>query len=94
MSVSPSLATGAVTADTSTAGGEIVVAGRSAREALFIQNRSTTDSVYIGPKTTVTTSNGIEVTPGNWISLGDFSGEVYVVVASGKSCDVRYMELY
>lgn len=94
MSIAAAVATGAITADTSAAGGELLVAARTLRKGLIVQNRSTTDSVYVGAKTVVTTANGLEIPVGQSMPFSDFSGELYVVVAVGKSCDVRYLEAF
>lgn len=95
MSHGSNVVTTAVTVDTTTQGGEVLVAGRTLRRSVIVQNLSATVDVYVGAggASGVTTTNGLKVAAGASLDFGDFSGPLYGVVAA-SSADVRVMEVY
>lgn len=68
-----------------------ILAGRSARESLLVQNLGSVD-VYVGGST-VTTATGIKVAANESLSFDEFVGTLYGIVAAG-ACDVRFFEVY
>lgn len=87
---------GTVTVDTTTSGGEVIVAGRSGRRSLALANTDGSDTVWIGGTgeagTNLTIANGFPLGPGQTITFTDFIGAVYGIVDTGDSADVRYLE--
>lgn len=69
----------------------LIMAAVSTRTAFIVQNISTQD-VYIGGSS-VTTSNGIKLEPGDSYSNDVWLGAVYGRVAAGSS-NVRYEQFY
>lgn len=70
---------------------DLVAADLANRKRILIQNAST-KRVYIG-NSSVTTSNGIELSPGSALELDAAAAvDLYGIVASGTA-DVRIMEL-
>lgn len=70
---------------------QICPAGRH----ILVQNLGA-DEVYIGTDATVTASTGIQVAAGTFVEFdagGSYGTVVYAVVASGKSGDVRILDL-
>ena len=82
-------ATGAVTVGTSAT---LIRAAKPSRKSLFIQNVSTQD-VYIGYTSAVTTATGIKVAPSAGLEDDLYTGTVYGIVAASTS-DVRFAEVY
>jgi hypothetical protein len=84
-----------VTVDT-TAGGTVIVAGNTRRQALIIANMSTTVTIYIGQDSTLTAANGIPIYPETDRvfdrGFGLFLGEVRGITSSG-SADVRVWDI-
>lgn len=61
------------------------------RRAILIQNRSTTNSLYVG-NADVTPLNTVEIAPGEHITL--YNRTAIYAVASADTCDARYIEEY
>lgn len=70
----------------------VILASRTLRKGLIIQNNSAKD-VYIGPDNTVTSVNGMRLEPGDIYENQDWEGAIYGIVAAGTA-DVRAQELY
>ena len=80
---------------TVTTSATLIVAANVQRVGLFISNTSTTVKLYIGPDTSITTSNGIEIPAGGNLTEDSsgtsmYKGPIYGIAAS--SIDVRYWE--
>jgi hypothetical protein len=86
------MAYGAVTVgDTAT----LIVAQNSKRNKLIIVNTSQTLTVYIGPDSSITTSNAIPLYPNQGLNDDkipeSYLGNIYGIVAS-STANVRYWE--
>lgn len=90
MGVGSNAAYGAVDVD---ATAEEIVAARTIRKSVIIQNADASVDLYIGDDSSVTTSNGIKVPAGGSITFDDYNGPIYGI-GSGADCDVRYMEIF
>lgn len=74
-------------------GGTVIVAADSTRTMVTIQNKSTTDSVWLGDSGVDPANNeGIEITPGGDMSIPT-SAEIRGRCAAGKTADVSIMEI-
>ncbi|KKK95046.1 hypothetical protein LCGC14_2676730 [marine sediment metagenome] len=81
---------------TVTTSATLIVADNTKRKVLTLVNTSETIPVYIGPDSSITTSNAIPLyetqTQDSSKTFGFWSGPVYGIVASGTA-DVRYWEV-
>jgi len=72
-----------------------VVGGSSARKGMLIVNHSETVTVFVGPDTSITTSNALPLLPLATMSLSGYAeawkGPVYAIVSSG-TLDLRFWE--
>lgn len=73
----------------------LIVAANTKRHSVVITNTSTTVKLYIGPDTSITTSNAIEVPTSNSFAEDSggvkcYNGPIYGI--AGSSIDVRYWE--
>ena len=80
---------------TVTTSATLIVANNTQRQSILVTNTGT-GTVYLGPDSSVTTSNGMPlVTNGTYAEDSGgtrmFLGDIYGIVASGTS-DVRYWE--
>lgn len=69
-----------------------IVASRSSRNGLVVQNIHASNDLYIGSDSSVTTSTGVKVPAGASIEFPEYVGAVYGI-ASGSSTTVRYFEV-
>lgn len=90
MGVGSSAAYGAVDVD---AAAEEIVAARTVRKSVIVQNADASVDLYIGDDANVTTANGIKVPAGGSIEFNDYNGAIWGI-GSGADCDVRYFEVY
>lgn len=86
------MAYGAVTVGTSPT---LIVAANGQRLSVLITNTDSTNPIYIGNNTSVTTSNGLEIFAGGTLQEDSggtkmYSGPIYGV--AGTSVNVRYWE--
>ena len=65
--------------------------GTSGRKYILIVNNSTSDTIYVGGATTVTTANGIPVAAGASLSL-NLGPSLKLYAISTATCDVRVFE--
>jgi hypothetical protein len=84
--------TGAGTSATVGTSAALLVAGRTLRKSILIQNAHGSNKLYVGVASTVTTSSGIRLDPDNSIEFTDYLGPIYAI-ADGASTDVRYLEI-
>lgn len=93
MGVKSNIATSAVTVDTATQGGEVLVDGTTTRNGVTLQNLSATVDVYVGAggAAGVQTTTGLKLAAGATMTFTDYIGPLYGVVAAG-SADVRVAE--
>lgn len=73
----------------------LIVAANPRRQSLIIVNTDSTNKLYIGPDTNVTTSNGIEVATGGNFTEDNGGSKVYcgdVYGIAGGTISVRYWE--
>lgn len=82
----------AITAATATATASKVIDGNTKRKALMFYNNSSTDAVYLGTDTTVTTANGWPLPPGAVFMDLITNNAWYAICASGKTIDLRMIE--
>jgi len=81
-----------------TTSAQLLVAARSFRDAVIIQNVHASNDLYVGPNASVvagsagTANSGIKVAAGESIQIPT-RGDVYGI-ASAASTDVRYWEIY
>lgn len=71
----------------------LIFSSSLARAGYILHNASSVD-VYLGGDSTVTTSNGIPLAPGEKVFAdgdGKYSGALYGIVASGTA-DMRFFE--
>lgn len=71
----------------------VLLAARTGRRAVLIQNVSTINDLYIGLGANPTVANGIKVKPGESFKDETFTGAVHGI-ASGAGTDVRVVEVY
>jgi hypothetical protein len=72
----------------------LIRAAKSGRESLTVQNLAAATDVYVGPDSSVTTSNGLKIAQaGGSANYNEYTGALYGIVASGTA-DVRYAEVY
>lgn len=77
---------------------KILVANNSKRQELTIVNYSSTTDVFLGPDSSVTSSNGIPLFSlqrnDRWKGpAGSYLGDIYIICASGQTADIRYWEV-
>lgn len=73
---------------------EIVVPRRQSRKSVTIQNwEPATNILYLGHDSSVTTTTGLALGPGESITFDDFKGDVWGI-ADTAATDVRYFEIY
>ena len=86
---------GGLTNSTATIGATAgsIIAGRSGRRSVVVQNLHASNDLYIGDDANVTTSNGVKVAAGQSISFEEYIGPVYGI-ASGAGTDVRVLEVH
>lgn len=77
---------------TVTTSAQLIVAARSSRDAVRIQNLHASNLLYIGPDSAVTAANGIRVAAGAETTVPS-RGDVYAI-ASAASTDVRFWEIF
>jgi hypothetical protein len=75
----------------------LIVAANCGRKVLSIVNTSTTDDVYIGPDSSITTAIGFLVSAGTTRDMtkssgGYYIGDLYGIAGTGITVDVRYWE--
>jgi hypothetical protein len=70
----------------------LVVAGRTLRKSVLIQNTDGTNPIYVGDSS-VSSTTGLKVVAGASLELDDYNGPVYAR-ASGANVDARYLEVY
>jgi len=70
-----------------------IVSSRTNRRGLLIQNDDSSESVWIG-SSSVSVSNGIEILPKGQVTINNYGGSMYGICSSGKTADVRYMEVW
>lgn len=73
-----------------------IVSANTSRQSIIITNNSS-QTCYIGPDNTVTTSNGIQIIQNDVITDSDtgtkgYLGDFWGVIVSGTSADIRYWE--
>jgi len=72
----------------------LALEGRGRRIGVIFQNKGSED-VYLGPDTSITTSNTISVPAGGFLNMsnksGLFRGPIYGITATG-TVDLRYWE--
>ena len=75
-----------------------IVAANTRRQLLILQNTSESGTVWIGPDTSITSSNAVALyefqTKENAKHIGSWLGPVYGICAAHKpNADVRYWEV-
>lgn len=81
---------GRLTATTSAA--SYLLQYNSRRSSILIKNIDTV-TIYLGFSNSLTTSNGLPLSPGETWSSSDYSGQIYAVVAS-STAQLAYTEVY
>lgn len=84
-----SAASGQVAVDTTA---DLVANLRATRRSITVKNLSATITAYIGSTNGVTTANGMELKPGESISI-DFTGTIYGITGSSNAT-IAYLESY
>jgi hypothetical protein len=73
----------------------LIVGANPDRKGVVITNESTTAKLYIGPDSSITTSNAVSIeASGKFTDAGqqdNFKGDIYGIVATSTN-DVRYWE--
>lgn len=62
---------------------EVVIAANQSRKAAEVKNVDTTIAVYLGDDSSVTSSNGHKLGPGEAFVFEDYAGAIWAVAASG-----------
>lgn len=70
----------------------LITAARNARDAVLVQNLHASNDLYVGPDSSVTSSNGIKIAAGESISVPS-RGDVYGI-GSAASTDARFWEVF
>jgi hypothetical protein len=70
----------------------VIKAARASRRSIVVQNAHAANVLTVGMDSSVTTSNGIRLGPGDSLTLEGYTGAVYGI-ASAASTDVRYFEV-
>jgi len=76
----------------------LIIANSDQRKALKITNMSEGTVVYIGPDSSITTTNGTPLyetqkSEDTFLGLGFWRGDIYGIVTTTGSADVRYWEV-
>lgn len=83
----------ATVAVVSSAGGTSLVAANGNRSAAIIQNLHATTKLYLGRDSTVTTGNGILVSPAGGIFIDQFSTDAWFGIQESGTGDARVIEV-
>lgn len=70
----------------------LILAAKTTRQSVIVQNVHATQILYLGNDASVTTSNGLRVAAGAERVLTGYHGALYGI-ASGAATDVRYFEV-
>lgn len=76
---------------TTSTGAATLVAARTGRRSVVIQNIDATDTVWIGPAT-VSASNGLRLKPGESVTLD--TAALLQAIAGANTPAVAYVEIY
>lgn len=76
----------------------LIVSSNDRRKSLRLTNMSNSDIVYIGPDSSITTTNGTPLyetqrIEESWTSIAFWKGDVYGIVTTTNSADIRYWEV-